>query len=991
MSLTLRVGEVGDLTAAHLVHALTAPDTVRARDDPLTSAWSVTISGAQAPLDIAGRSRSTPQRSSGFYHPVMVSTPVLATKLFVPARRPQVVARPRIAERLATTLHSGHRLTLVSAPAGFGKTTLLSDWLAELDQRQRDTRVGWLSLDENDNNLTRFVAHLVAALRTAELDVDAPVVELSSTASTATALTPLINDLARAGQHDSGNQWVVVLDDYHVIEASEIHETMTFLLDHLPDHLHLVIATRSDPPLPLARLRSRAQLTELRAADLRFTPSEAGEFLDRVMGLELTAADVDALENRTEGWIASLQLAALSLRGITDRSEVAGFISAFTGSNRFVIDYLTDEVLARQPPQVRDFLLSTAVLDRLSGPLCDAVTDGSDGTRTLQDLERENLFIVPLDAERAWYRYHHLFADVLHARLLAEQPEQVPDLHQRASIWFAAHGLVVDAVRHALAAEDFDRAAYLMEEALPEMRRARQDGLLLMWMRSLPEPVVRRSPVLSIVTGWSLMMSGDLDAVESRLDDAEAALAAGAEDADLAATWADTEDLRTAPATISVYRAALAQARGDVAGTVRHAQDVLDLVGPEDHFLRGAGAGYLGLAAWASGNIKEALSTFSEAVRSLHAAGNYVDELDTTIVLADMWVTSGRPGRARRLLEQALQTATAGGPPYPRATADLHVSLAELDRELDDLTTAAEHLESARVFGEQASITENRHRRYVVMAQVSAAGGDYDTATSLLDEAEALYRRGFYPEVRPIAAMKARVQIAAGDLSSAGEWAQDRALSVDDQPDYLREYEHLTLARLLLARRQAADHQIDGEAGASPGDAVLGLLDRLHAAAAETGRDGSVREIRVLQALAHHARGDLQSAIAALRRSFLDTPESDGYVRLYLDEGSPMLDLLHQAAGTPDSVMQAYAQGLLRHTTTSVEAAEPQQTSAGPLSQRELEVLRLLDSELTGPEIARQLYVTLNTLRTHTKRIFTKLDVTTRAAAVRRAHERGLI
>jgi LuxR family transcriptional regulator, maltose regulon positive regulatory protein len=580
---------------------------------------------------------------------------------------------------------------------------------------------------------------------------------------------------------------------------------------------------------------------------------------------------------------------------------------------------------------------------------------------------------------------------VLHARLLAEQPEQVPDLHQRASIWFAARGLVIDAVRHALAAEDFDRAAYLMEEALPEIRRARQDGLLLMWMRSLPEPVVRRSPVLSIVTGWSLMMSGDLDAVESRLDDAEAALAAGAQDGDLAATWADTEDLRTAPATISVYRAALAQARGDIAGTVRQARRVLDLAGPEDHFLRGAGAGYLGLATWASGNIKEALSTFSEAVRSLHAAGNFVDELDTTIVLADMWVTSGRPGHARRLFEQALQTATAGGPPYPRATADLHVGLAELDRELDDLTSAAEHLESARVFGERASITENQHRWYLVMAQVRAAGGDYDAAASLLDEAQTLYRRGFYPDIRPIAAMKARVQIAAGDLSSADEWAEERALNVDDQPDYLREYEHLTLARLLLASHHAADHHIDGEAGASPGDAVLGLLDRLHAAAAETGRDGSVREIRVLQALAHHARGDLQSAHDALRRSFVETPEPDGYVRLYLDEGTPMRDLLHHAAGTPDSVVQAYARGLLGHTTTSVEAAEPQQTSGGPLSQRELEVLRLLDSELTGPEIARQLYVTLNTLRTHTKRIFTKLDVTTRAAAVRRAHERGLL
>ncbi len=312
-------------------------------------------------------------------------------------------------------------------------------------------------------------------------------------------------------------------------------------------------------------------------------------------------------------------------------------------------------------------------------------------------------------------------------------------------------------------------------------------------------------------------------------------------------------------------------------------------------------------------------------------------------------------------------------------------------RELDDLTSAEAHLESARVLGERASITENRHRWYVVMAQVRASRGDYDTAIRLLDEADTLYRRGFYPDVRPIAALRARVQIAAGDLSSAGGWAEDRAVSVDDEPDYLREYEHLTLARLLFAQHQADQH-IDGAAGASPGAKVLGLLDRLHAAAAEAGRDGSVLEIRVLQALAHHARGDLPQALAALRRGLVDTPEPDSHVRLYLDEGAPMLALLQHAAGSPDPAVQAHVRRLLERATTSVEAAaEPQQALAEPLSHRELQVLRLLASELTGPEIARELYVTLNTLRTHTKRIFTKLDVTTRTAAVRRAHELGLL
>jgi LuxR family maltose regulon positive regulatory protein len=923
----------------------------------------------------------------------MAPTPVLATKLFAPARRPQLVARPRLAEQLDATLEAGHRLTLVSAPAGFGKTTLLSDWLTHFDKSQTNIRVAWLSLDDGDNDLARLLTHLVAALRSVDLDVGSAALESLHSASAFAALTALVNDVTSAGERTPDKRWILVLDDYHAIEATDVHDAVTFLLDHLPDHLHLLVATRSDPPLPLARLRSRGQLTELRAADLRFTAAEAQEFLNRVMGLDLTAADVQALEERTEGWIAGLQLAALSLRGIPERGDIAGFIEAFTGSNRFVIDYLADEVLARQPTQVRDFLLRTAVLDRLTGPLCDAVTGRADGTRTLEDLERGNLFLVPLDDHRSWYRYHHLFADVLHARLIAEQPDLLPSLHQRASDWYAAHDLVADAVRHAIAAEDFVRAAYLMEEALPELRRTRQDSLLLAWKRSLPESVLRRSPVLSILSAWSLMMSGDLDAVEARLDDAERALGAGAHDQDLAAAWADTDDLRTAPATIFVYRASLAQARGDVAGTVRHARHALDLAGPEDHFVRGAGAGFLGLAAWAAGDVQQALSTYGEAVRSLNAAGNAVDELDSTVVLADMWVAAGRPSRARRLYEQALLSATGNGEPYPRATADLYVGLAELDRELNDLTSAEAHLETARVLGERGSITENRHRWSVAMAQVRATGGDYDTATHLLDQAETMYRRGFYPDIRPIAAMKTRVQIAEGDLSSTAEWAHDRGISVDDDPDYLHEYEHLTLARLLLAQHRAEQH-LDHAPRASPVAAVLGLLDRMHAAAAHAGRDGSVLEIRTLQALAHHAHNDLPQALAVLGRSVVETPEPESYVRLYLDEGAPMLALLHHAAGvghTGDGeVIQGRARRILERAKTPVEGAELQPL-VDPLSQRELQVLRLLDGELTGPEIARELYVSLNTLRTHTRRIFTKLDVTTRAAAVRRAHERGLL
>jgi LuxR family transcriptional regulator, maltose regulon positive regulatory protein len=909
-----------------------------------------------------------------------VPTPVLATKLFAPTRRPQVVRRPRLVEQLDAGLGSGSRLTLVSAPPGFGKTTLITDWLSRRDAG----RVAWLSIDDGDNDLARFLAHVAAALRGVGLDVDAAVAERLHTTSTAAALTALVNDVAAAEPDAEDPPWVLVLDDYHAIEAVPVHDAVTFLVDHLPDHLHLLVTTRSDPPLPLPRLRTRGQLTEVRAADLRFTTTEAVELL-RETGLELTTDQVGALEERTEGWAAGLQLAALSMRGVADPAEVDRFIESFTGSNRFVIDYLTDEVLVRQPDELREFLVHTAVLDRLTGPLCDAVTGRSDGATVLAALERTNVFLVPLDHHRSWYRYHHLFADALRARLLADRPEAVPRLHLAASAWYAAAGHAAEAVRHALAGEAFDRAAFLMEEAVPELRRTRQDALLQSWVGALPAPVVRRSPVLSIVSGWAGMISGDLDALEAGLDAAEQALAAGERDAELAASWADTEELRTAPAMVSVYRASLAQARGDVPGTVRHARRALELAGPEDHFVKGAGGGFLGLAAWAAGDVRDALTVFGTAVRSLHAAGNLVDELDTTVVLADMWVAAGRPSRARRLHEEALRTATADGEPYPRATADLHVGLAELDRELGRLTSAEDHLEAARALRERASITENRHRWFVARAQLRAALDDHEAALQLLDQAMELYRPGFYPDLRPLPAMKARLHVAAGQLDAAAAWAVERDLGVDDEHGYLHEYEQLTVVRLLLARHRAG--------GGVALDPVLRLLDRVHTAAAATGRAGSVLEVGVLRALVHEARGERDEALCVLGRALDGAPEPECHVRLFLDEGAPMLTLLRHAAAGPGPLAR-HAGRLLGRAASPVvppPAMTRQPHLPGALSHRELEVLRLLDSELTGPEIARNLYVSLNTLRTHTKRIFTKLDVGTRAAAVRRARDVGLL
>ncbi len=903
-----------------------------------------------------------------------MARPMIATKLYVPKLRRGLVARPRLLGRLRRGEES--RLTLVSAPAGFGKTTLLAEWLGETPGEDRC--VAWLSLDHSDNEPSLFWTYVVAALQRAVPGVGSGALELiaSSPLPTDLVLTTLLNELAAA----PGEVWLV-LDDYHLVDSRDVRDGMTLLLEHLPPHVHVVLSTRADPDLPLARWRVRGELVEIRAADLRFTSDEAATYLNEATGLHLAAGDIEVLEERTEGWIAALQLAALSIQG---RDDISGFIARFAGNDRYLVDYLVEEVLTHQPEPVREFLLQTAVLDRLTGPLCEAVTGHDDGSHMLTTLERANLFLVALDDQRQWYRYHHLFADVLRVRLLAEQPDLVPLLHQRASSWYAAHDWAEEAVRHALAGRDFDRAAYLMELAVPAIRRNRHEAILLGWLKALPDEAIRRSPVLSVFFGYMLMESGDLDAFEPRLDDAERALAA-APDAS-AAPWAKTEELRTLPATIALYRASLAQARGDVAGTVEYARRALDLAGPGDHLARGGAAGFLALASWAQGNVSSALETFTQAVASLHAAGNLVDELSSTVVLADMWLAAGRPGTARRLYERALEVSDAHGEPVLRATPDLHVGLSELDYEGGDLEAAKRHLERAAALGEGAAMAEGRYRWFVAMGRIADAEGNPQEAITLLDTAEQLYRPGFFPDLRPIAAMKARVWITRGNLSQADDWARERGVSATDDAAYLSEFDHLTLVRLLIAQ-----HRAHPDPGAI--DQAVGLLDRLHEAAETSGRAGSLVEIRVLQALARDAQGHRPQALQSLGQAWSLAPEPDGYVRLFLDEGASMVELLR------DAERQGPAGDHARRLLSFIEARDgdaagaggPVPPSAEVLTERELQVLRLLASELSGPQIARELFVSHNTLRTHTKHIFTKLEVTTRRAAVRRARERGLI
>ncbi|MGA7204763.1 MAG: helix-turn-helix transcriptional regulator, partial [Specibacter sp.] len=850
-----------------------------------------------------------------------MTAPLLETKLNIPKPRSSQVARPRLSARLNKGAESA--LTLVSAPAGFGKTTVLTEWLASSEGHGRD--VAWLSLDARDDDPVAFWTYVVAALARAVPGIGAKALLLLKPplAPFETFLSILLNDL----QATSG-ELVLVLDDYHVIHSRDIQEGMAFLVQNLPPQVHLVIAGRADPALPLVRLRGRGALVELRAADLRFTAAEAAEYLKDAMGLDLTAANLDALGERTEGWIAALQLAALSLQGRTDTEE---FIAGFTGDDRYVVDYLAEEVLHGLPGTDRDFLLQTSILERLGGPLCDAVTGLSGGSATLTRLERGNLFLAPLDARRSWYRYHQLFSDVLQARLLDEHPDQIPELHLRASIWYEQNGDPAAAVRHALASEDFERAADLVERAVQDMRRSRSEASLLGWLKLLPQELFHARPVLSVSFAGALLAAGETAGVEDLLHDAERWLepAAGVRPETTVPAAGmrvvDEAEFHRLPAAISLYRAALALTRGDPEATARHASRALQTSPQDDHLGRAAASGLLGLAAWTTGDLESGSRGYQTCVAGLRRAGHIADTFGCMVALADLSLAKGRLGEALRTCRQGLETASGPDGEVLRGTADLHVAMSGVLLERNDLPAAAAELRRSEELGEHLGLPQNPYRRRVAMAGIRHAEGDLDGAIELLDDADRVYVGDFFPQVRPIPALRARLLAEKGLLGEAFAWAREHGIAADDEPGYLREFEHITLARLLLAR-----HTTDGERGDL--DDARGLLNRLLNAAEEGERNGSVLEILVLQSVAQRAHGDIQAALGLLQRA-LALAEPEGYVRIFADEGAPMASLLATAA--KQGIAPAYARRLL--AAAGADNAPAQTGLIDPLSERELD------------------------------------------------------
>jgi ATP/maltotriose-dependent transcriptional regulator MalT len=917
-----------------------------------------------------------------------VPTPILATKLYIPPPRPKVVLRPRLIERLNAALQ--RKLTLISAPAGFGKTTLVSEWVAACERP-----VAWLSLDKGDNDPTRFLTYLVAALQTLAAR-GSPVGNLGTGVlaalqtpqppSTEAILTALLNEVAAIPDN-----FVLVLDDYHLIDSKPVDDALTFLLEHLPTQMHLVIATREDPNLPLARLRTRGQLIELRVADLRFTPSEAAGFLNQVMDLNLSAEDIAALETRTEGWIAGLQLAAISLQG---HADAAGFIKSFTGSHHFVLDYLVEEVLGQQPASVQAFLLRTSILDRLCGPLCDEVVGTFEGwnvstfspgdredsapssdklsntltfkrsNEILEYLERANLFIFPLDNERRWYRYHHLFADLLRQRLnqsiassTGDAESRLSELHVRASQWYEDNGLELEAFHHAVVANDVERAARLVEGKGMPLQFRGAVAPVLNWLASLPTTVLDARPSLWVMYASALSMTGQTTGVEEKLRSAEAALAATASEPD--------DQTRNLIGHIAAIRALLAAAQYQVETIIVQSQRALEYLRPDNLAVRTATIWKLGIAYHLQGDRAAARQAYAEAISISQASGNIIINLSATTFLGNVQESENQLYLAVETYRRVLQLV--GDPPLPVAS-EAYLGLARIFYEWNDLDAAQQHAQQSLQLGRQIENTDRFVPYEVFLARLKLAQGDVAEAAAILARAgQSARQHNFVHRIPEVAAAQVLVLLRQGSLEAAAHLAQEHELP-------------LSQARVHLAQGDTS--------------AALAVLEPWRRQVEAKGWADERLKIMVLQAIALHAHGEKEQAVQQLGDA-LALAQPGGFIRFFVDEGLPVAHLLSDAAAR--GMMPDYTGKLLAVFEAEEQKGKdksylpPAQSLIEPLSPRELEVLRLIAQGLSNREISVQLFLAENTVKGHNRKIFGKLQVQRRTEAIARARQLGLL
>ena len=964
---------------------------------------------------------------------IMQGASILRTKLFIPPPRRDLVPRSRLTQRLDQGLRRGHRVLLISAPAGFGKTTLVSEWVHTVGAHRDaplDTppHIAWLSLDEGDNDPARFLTYVIAALRSIQADLGQGVfgaLQSPQSPPIEAVLTSVINEITALP-----GTIILVLDDYHLIEAQQVHDALAFLLDHLPPPpggmrpgggMHLVIATREDPHLPLARLRARGHLTELRAMELRFTSSEAAEFLNRVMGLDLSAQDIAALEDRTEGWIAGLQLAALSMLG---RKDTSSLIRSFTGSHRYVLDYLIEEVLEQQPASVQTCLLQTSVLDRLTGPLCEAVCSGlaeatigsgkpiassgasGKGEAFLETLEHANLFIVPLDEERRWYRYHHLFADLLRQRLHQKHPDWVPVLHHRASAWFEQNGFADAAIEHALRAQDSERAACLIEEHADAIWQGGEHAKLRRWLAGLPAEVRFSKPDLCIIHAWALFTSGQQEEAEQSLQAAEKAIELNNHRAsELLPAEEDkppdpgTNRIRGRAATI---RAFLASYWGDVAGSIEYARLALETLPEQDLAWRSTATVALSDAYSFGGQAEAAVRARWDALEASKAASNIYMALITSMKLAVTLRLQGHLQQAIELCRQHVQLAETIGWSQTPVVGCLLAVWGEVLAELDDLDGALDRTATGVDLAERGSDLALTGWSYLCLVMVLFSRGDVAGAGRIIQKMQGIARKRALPTfvANPMAAWQARIWLAQGQLDAAFQWLTERELqaggdlaSLHDL-DYVELTEYVGIARVLIAQGRV-------------GEATV-LLQRLLDRSEALEYPSRAIQILLLQALAFEAGDDTPQAMTALEHA-MALARPAGFVRTFVNEGPAMARLLRAAAAR--GTMPDYTAKLLAAFQTTedrrpmIAALGPSSVFRGPsslapsaperlvedLSVRELEVLQLIAEGLTNREIATRLFVSLNTVKAHTRNIYGKLGVHNRTQAVARARDLGIL
>jgi LuxR family maltose regulon positive regulatory protein len=914
---------------------------------------------------------------------------LLATKLYIPSPHANLVARPHLLARLDEGLRLRRRLTLIAAPAGYGKTTLLSEWVNQgIGESTERRSVAWLTLDEGDSDPARFWSYLLASLQTiTAIELDIPdALQMPKGRQMIDLMTGLINQIGAVPADP-----LLVLDDYHLVTAQPVHDALAFLLDHQPPNLHLVIAARADPPLPLARLRARGQLTELRQADLCFTPEEAAAFLNQRMGLNLAAADVAALDRRTEGWIAGLHMAALALQGISAERDASAFIAEFTGAHRYILDYLLEEVLNRESQPVQTFLLQTAILDRLCAPLCDAVVESGTNSQTiLEYLERANLFVVPLDGHREWYRYHRLFGDLLLQRLHKTWPDLVHPLHSRASLWYAANGDIPSAINHALAAEDFDRAADLIEQVAESTLMHGETTTLLRWSDALPAEAICARPVLCMLDAWTLLLSGrPLDVVEARL----------------AAAEPYSERI---PGQIAALRSLLAAYQVRLDDTLQLARQALVELPEENVLMRSFVLWILSAYGALYRDAGDVVIPLDQLARIGLDSGNVLVAISALTQLAEAERRGGRLHKAWTLYQRALDLAVdAQGQRLPLAGQPL-MGLGDLAGEWHDFEKAERYLRDSIALTERWNEV-GALEAYLALAWLKWVQGDAEGAQAEIDTARQLAIRFDVTEVDDwaVALSQARFALAQGDLSTVQRWIETQDVmsyadeplpeAYDMQPLYrLRKYELMVLSRLLVLQGKP--------------EYALGVLDRLLPVAERQQRPSLMIEIHLLKALASDKCGHRDQAMVSLEQG-LKLAEPEGYTRPFVDMGEPLRLLIadfgvwigRQQRGEIGARAYAYAEKLLSvleggpplpHEMSFSEIENPKskiENLLEPLSEREMDVLRSLESSLSTTEIADTLFVSVHTVRSHLKNIYSKLGVHSRYEAVAKAKDIAIL